>query len=73
MKNKFFKYYAIAAVYFFSTLVAFAQPGVVDETDGDTTPSAPINDYLWVLVAIGLVLVYLKFRSMRRKIDNNLK
>lgn len=72
MKNNFLKYY-IAAFYFCSTFVLFAQPGVVDETDGDTTPASPIGDYLWVLAAIGLVLVYLKFRSMRRKIDNNLK
>jgi len=63
MKNKFIKYY-IAAFYFCSTFVLFAQPGVVDETDGDTTPGAPIDDYLWVLAVIGLICVFVKLRAM---------
>jgi len=62
MKNNFLKYY-IAAFYFCSTIVLFAQPSGVDETDGDTTPATPIDDYLWVLGIIGLVFVFIRFRA----------
>jgi hypothetical protein len=67
MKNNFLKYY-IAAFYFCSTFVLFAQPGVADETDGDTTPAgAPIDDYVWILAIIGLVFVFLKFRALYKQ------
>jgi len=78
MKNKFIKYY-IAAFYFCSTLVLFAQPGSGSDNGGiddsgatDTTP-APIGDYLWVLAIIGLVLVYLKFRAIHKQAHTDSK
>ncbi|QBN17839.1 hypothetical protein [Flavobacterium nackdongense] len=54
-------------------IMLFTSPIFAQEDPGADPDPAPIGDYLWVLAAIGLVLVYLKFRSMRRKIDNNLK
>jgi hypothetical protein len=32
--------------------------------DGDTTPGASIDDYVWVLALIGLAFVILKFRAI---------
>jgi hypothetical protein len=67
MKTNLLKYY-IAAFYFCSTFVLFAQPGDQSdgaplEGDGDTTPAASIDDYVWVLLAIGLVYVFLRLRA----------
>lgn len=74
MKNKLVKYY-IAAFYLCSTFVAFAEPG--DENDGtgdaalegggDTTPGAPIDDYVWVLALIGVFYVFLRLRAFARQ------
>ncbi len=65
MKNIFLKYYVIA-VYFCSTIVLFAQPG--DGSNGDPLegpdPGAPIDDYVWVLAIVGLIFVFMKFRSI---------
>jgi len=79
MKNNFLKYY-IAAFYFCSTVVLFAQPGAGSDNGGiddagtaDTTPASPIGDYLWVLALIGLVLVYLKFRTIHKQIQHDSK
>ncbi len=70
MKNKLLKYY-IAAFYFCSTLVMVAQPGDNApgglETDGDSTPAAPIDDYLWVLALVALVFVFIKLRAIHNK------
>jgi hypothetical protein len=69
MKNNLLKYY-IAAIYFGFTLVLFAQPGTEAEPEGDALESvdgAPINDYVWVLAAIGMLLVFLKFRELYKK------
>ncbi len=70
MKNKVLKHY-IVAFYLCSTFIMFAQPGDTApdglELDGDTTPAAaPIDDYVWVLALIGLVLVFLKFRAIQK-------
>ena len=67
MKNNLLKIY-IAAFYFCSTFVLFAQPGDNDsgsglEGDGDTTPAAPIDDYVWVLVFVGLAFAIVKLRT----------
>lgn len=74
MKNNLLKYY-IAAFYLCSTFVMFAQPGDGSndglEGDGDTTPAAPIDDYVWLLALIGLVLVFMKFRSIQNKKINS--
>ena len=72
MKNNLLKYY-IVAVYLCSTLVMFAQPGTNDGTGtledptGDTTPAAPIDDYVWVLALVGLIFVFIKFREIQNK------
>lgn len=66
MKNKTLKY-QITVVYLLSTLLTFAQPGS-DDTNGDLegtdTPAAPIDGYIWILAAIGLVYVFLRLRSI---------
>ena len=74
MKNNVLKYY-IAAFYLCSTFVLFAQPedgngGDGDaglEGGGDTTPTAPIDDYVWVLAAIGLVFVFLRIQAFAKQ------
>lgn len=76
MKNNLLKYY-IAAFYLCSTFVMFAQAtddgtGTLEDNGAnDTTPAAPIDDYVWVLALIGLVFVFLKFRAIQnRKINS---
>ncbi len=64
MKKNLLQYFYIAAFYFCSTLTIFAQADP-DETDGDTTPSAPIDDYLWILVLVGLLFAFMWFRSVQ--------
>ncbi len=49
----------------------FAQPGGNDaggglENDGDTTPGAPIDNYVIVLAIIGLIFVFMKFRAVQK-------
>lgn len=66
MKTNLLKYY-IAAFYFASTVILFAQtgPGTDDNMgtlEGDE-PAAPIDGYVWVLAAIGLVYVFLRLRA----------
>jgi hypothetical protein len=67
MKNNLLKYY-IAAFYFASTVILFAQtePGVTDEagTMEGGEVAAPIDNYVWVLALVGLVTVFMKFRAM---------
>lgn len=68
MKTNLLKYYT-AAFYLCTTFVAFAQPGSNDGTGGleGEEPGAPIDDYVWVLLAIGLVYVFFKMRSFVQK------
>ena len=76
MRNNVLKYY-IAAFYLCSTFVLFAQPGEGNggtgdaglEGGGDTTPAAAIDDYVWVLAAIGLIYVFLKVRAFAQQAD----
>ena len=69
MKNTLLKYY-IAAFYLCSTFVLFAQPGTGNgETgeaglEGNDPAAAPIDDYVWVLAVIGLLFVFMKFRTI---------
>ena len=70
MKN-ILKYY-IAAFYFCSTFVLFAQPGTEDadgtgNLEGADTPAAPIDDYVWVLALVGLIFVFLKFKALAKQ------
>ena len=71
MKNTVLKYY-IATFYLCSTFTMVAQPGSNDtggglEGGGDTTPAAPIDDYVWVLVVLGLIFVFMKFRAIQKE------
>ena len=71
MKTNLLKYY-IVAFYLCSTFIAFAQPGSWSsdgplDGDGDTTPLAPIDDYVWVLAVVGLLFVFLKFRAIYKQ------
>lgn len=71
MENNLLKYY-IATFYLCSTFVMLAQDpgtggGVENDGTTDTTPAAPIDDYVWVLALIGLVFVFLKFRAIQNK------
>lgn len=68
MKNALLKYY-MALFFFCSTFVMFADPGIDDE-DGtleDIEPALPINNYVWVLFAIGIFFVFLKFRAIYKQ------
>lgn len=72
MKTNVLKYY-IAAVYFCSSFALFAQPGDDDIGGGlqDGDPTAPIDDYVWVLALIGLLFVFYKFRAMHKQGANS--
>lgn len=73
MKNSKLKYF-IAVFFFCSTLAIFAQgpsegtgEGIENDGSTDTTGTpAPIDDYVWVLAALGLVYVW-KLRSFSQK------
>ena len=70
MNKNFLKYYMVVA-YFYSTVVLFAQPGTED-TGGTGSlegadPAAPIDDYIWVLVLIGLFYAFINFRAIQNK------
>lgn len=73
MKNNLLKYY-IAAFYLCSTFVMIAQPGADNGTDtledtgaSDTTPAAPIDDYILLLALIGIILAFVRFRAIQLK------
>ena len=72
MKTNLLKYY-ITAFYIFSTFVMVAQPGTGNGETGDgalegaDAPAAPIDDYVWVLALIGLLFVFLKFRTLYKR------
>jgi len=72
MKTNLLKYY-IVTLYFCCTFVAFAQPGTNDSggtLEGTDTPVSPINDYVWVLSALGLVYVFLRIRAFAQQGNN---
>lgn len=65
MKTNLLKKY-IAAIYFCSNFATYAQlPGTEDNNgglEGADTPAAPIDGYVWVLAAMGLVYVFWRIR-----------
>jgi hypothetical protein len=77
MKNNLVKFY-ITAFFLCCSLATFAQPGsgsdnggVDDNGSGDSTPAAPIDDSLWILLAIGLVFAFLRFRAIYKQVSNS--
>lgn len=69
MKTNFLKYY-ITSFYLFSSFLTFAQPGTNDNTgglEGAETPAAPIDDYVLILTALGLVYVFLRIKAFTRQ------
>ena len=70
MKNNLLKFY-ITAFFFCSTLLTFAQdtPGTGDEAGGtvEELDPVPLDDYIWVLIAIGLVFAFLRFRAISQQ------
>ncbi len=72
MKTNLLKYY-IVTLYFCCTFVAFAQPGTDNSggnLEGTDTPVSPIDDYVWVLSALGLVYVFLRIRAFAQQGNN---
>ena len=69
MKNKLLKFYIIT-FFLLSEFVLFAQPGANDNTStlesGDTV-AAPIDNYIWVLALMGLLLVFTKFKTFQKE------
>lgn len=81
MRTNILKYY-IAAFYFCSTFIMFSQgtPGSGSDNNGiddngasDTTPAdpLPIDDYAWVLVLVGLLFAFFKFRAIYNRIADS--
>lgn len=71
MKNNLLKFY-IVAFYFCSTFIAFAQPGGDDEGGGlEGGDPLPIDNSIWVLVAVGMLFVFLRLRFLSEQ-NNNL-
>jgi hydrogenase/urease accessory protein HupE len=69
MKANFLKFYT--AVFFFcSTMIAFAAPGDTNDTNDleAVDAPAPIGDYLWVLLAVGLFFAFMKYRSLKKAV-----
>lgn len=63
--NKIIKHFS-AILMLLATSVSFAQPGF-DSTGGTDVVdnTAPIDNYLWVLILVGLVYVFYKYRKLR--------
>ncbi len=74
MKSNLLKIYT-TAFFLCCTLVTFAQPGSGSDNGGiddngasDTTPAAPIDSFVWVMVILGLALAILRFRAIYKQI-----
>jgi hypothetical protein len=71
MKTNLLKYY-IAAFYFCSTFMMFAEDapgsgsdnGGIDDNGASDTDPLPIDDYAWVLLLVGLLFAFFKFRAI---------
>lgn len=69
MTTKTLKYY-IGAICLCSNFVLFGQsPGTEDNNNGleGADPPAPIDGYVWVLAAIGLVYVFWRLRAFAKQ------
>lgn len=76
LKTNVLKYY-MSAIYLCSNCVMLAQsPGSEDNNgglEGVDTPATPIDNYVWVLAAIGLVYVFLRLRAFAQRENTPLK
>lgn len=73
MKKQFNKYY-IALFFLCFNFALFAQPGSGNGTgdlESTDAPAAPINDYIWILGLMGLILVFVKLKSVLIKMDES--
>ena len=70
MKNIVSKFYVVAA-FICSTAIVFAQEGPGDTADQGELEGAdnqaPIGDYAWVLLLLGLVYVFYKLKSLSKQ------
>ena len=73
MKNIYLKY-CIALFFLCTSTIMFAQPGtgsdnggVDNNGTGDTTPAAPIDDYVGVLALVGLSYVLFKVKANQKE------
>jgi len=74
MKTNPLKYYAVAICLCANFVVLAQLPGAQDNNgalEEPETPAAPIDDYLWVLVTIGLLFVLLKLRAIYKQAANS--
>lgn len=77
MKNSIFstinrsviKLFFTIALLLMNNFILFAQTNFDD--DVEDVPAAPIDDYLWVLALVGLLLAFMWFRSIQNKKINN--
>jgi hypothetical protein len=70
MKKHIVKFYIIAC-YLCSSVVAIAQPGDNDGGGGLETPDpigTPIDDYIWILLAVGFAYVFFRIRGFDTKL-----
>jgi hypothetical protein len=63
------------SIYILSSLliILFTNPIFAQADPGDDPVAAPIDDSIWVLALIGLVVVSLKFRAIHKEIKNDSK
>ncbi len=71
MKNIVSKFYVVAA-FICSTAIVFAQEGPGDDSDDvggmeGADNQAPIGDYAWILLVLGLVYVFYKLKSLSKQ------
>jgi hypothetical protein len=71
MKNNLLKYY-ITAAYLCSTFVMFAEDPGAGGVGGDEPVLAPIDDYVWFLIGIGIVFAFYKCKQIanQNKVNN---
>ena len=69
MKNSLLKFH-IVVIYLCSTFAMFADPGTTDTAgtmENTDTPTAPIDENLWILAMMGFVFVFIKLKSVKLK------
>ena len=75
MKNNISKIYT-TLFFLLVSFVSFAQPGDTGDgtggLEGTDPAAAPIDSYVWVLAAIGLVFIFLRLRAFAQQ-ENNLQ